>query len=97
MKEKDNNVLHDAELVQHLQEIGVKNGFDLPAKKIHYGNTDAGSFTKRGFSATTLFAFGANDVFDLWHSTEDIPENLDETLLLQAYEFIIKVIEEYDQ
>ena len=96
LKEKDNNVQHDEGLVGYLQGIGDKHGFDLPAKKIHYGNTDAGSFTKRGLPATTIFAFGANDVFDLWHSTEDIPENLNEDLLQQAYDYVIKVIEEYD-
>jgi len=97
LKEKDNNVLHDENLIKHLQEIGRKHGFDFPSKKIHYGNTDAGSFTKRGLSATTMFAFGADDVFDLWHSTEDIPENLSEELLQQAFKFTIKIIEEYDQ
>ena len=97
LKEKDNNITHDEEFVEHLVGLAKKHGFDFPAKKIHYGNTDAGSFTKRGIPATTLFAFGKDDVFDLWHSTEDIPENLNEELLHEAYEFIIKIIEEYDK
>ena len=97
LKEKDNNICHDEELVNHLHEIGKKYDFELPLKKIHFGNTDAGSFTRRKIPATTLFAFGADDVFDLWHSTEDIPKNIDEKILKQAFEYLLKVIEEYDQ
>lgn len=97
LKEKDNNVNHDESLVTHLQKIAEKYGFHLPAKKIHFGNTDAGSFSKRNIPATTIFCFGNDDVFDLWHSTEDIPENLNEELLRQVYDFSIKIIEEYNQ
>jgi len=96
-KEKDNNVVHDNELVIYLHDLAEKHGFDLPAKQIHFGNTDAGSFSKKNISATTIFAFGNNDVFDLWHSTEDVVENLDEQLLQQAFELTIKILEELDK
>ncbi len=97
LKEKDNNVQHDATFVSHLQDIAKKHGFDLPSKMIHFGNTDAGSFTKRKIPATTIFCFGSDDVFDLWHSTRDIPENLAEELLQKAYDLTVKIIEEYDK
>ncbi|MCE7743087.1 MAG: Zn-dependent exopeptidase M28 [Candidatus Heimdallarchaeota archaeon] len=97
LKEKDNNVQHDAAFVSHIQEIGRKHGFDLPSKMIHFGNTDAGSFTKKKIPATTIFCYGEDDVFDLWHSTRDVFENLDGKLLQKAFDLTIKIIEEYDQ
>ncbi|MHA1219645.1 MAG: M28 family peptidase, partial [Candidatus Heimdallarchaeaceae archaeon] len=84
-------------MVIYLHDLAEKHGFDLPAKQIHFGNTDAGSFSKKNISATTIFAFGKNDVFDLWHSTEDVVENLDEQLLQQAFELSIKILEELDK
>ncbi len=97
LKEKDNNVNHDEKLVFHLQAIGKKHGFDVPVKTIHFGNTDAGSFSKKKIPATTLYCFGEGGLFALWHSTEDVPENIDEKLMQKAFDLIIKIIEEYDQ
>jgi len=96
-KEKDNSIKHDMSLVRFLQNIATKNCFELPAKKIYYGNTDAGSFSKKNISATTIFCFGKEDVFDLWHSMDDTIENLDEKLLKDAFNFTIKVIEEIEK
>ena len=96
-KEKDNNVVHDIKLVKFIQDVAKKNGTNLPAKKISYGNTDAGSFSKRKLVATTIFGFGKNDVFDLWHSTEDIPENLNEELLDKAFQLTINVLNELEK
>ena len=96
-KEKDNNIEHNMELIRYLQKVANKHGFKLPAKKVHYGNTDAGSFSKRNITATTVFCFGEDDIFDLWHSTEDIVDNLDEKNLRYAFEFSLKIIEEIEK
>ncbi len=96
-KEKDNNIKHDIELVRFLQNIANKNGFELPSKKIHYGNTDAGSFSKKNIIATTVFCYNKEDIFDLWHSTDDIVDNIDENILGDAFEFSLKIIEEIEK
>ena len=96
-KEKDNNVVHDEEFVIFLHDLAEKLGYDLPAKQIIFGNTDAGSFSKKGIKATTIFAYSSDDIFDLWHSTEDVVENLDEKPLRQAFELTKKIIEELDE
>ena len=96
-KEKDNNVVHDNDFVIYLHDLAAKHGFDLPAKQIKFGNTDAGSFSKKKIKATTIFAFGQDDVFDMLHSTEDVVENLDEKLLQQAFELTLKILEELDK
>ena len=96
-KEKDNNVVHDKDFVIYLHDLAEKHGYDLPAKQIKFGNTDAGSFSKKGIKAATIFAFGEDDVFDLWHSTEDVVENLDENLLKQTYDLTLNIIEELDK
>ncbi|MBY8999840.1 MAG: M20/M25/M40 family metallo-hydrolase [Candidatus Heimdallarchaeota archaeon] len=95
--EKDNNVVHDSKLVKFIQDVGEKNGYKLPAMKIHYGNTDAGSFSKRKLVATTIFGYGKNDVFDLWHSTEDIPDNLNSKILEDAFNLTIHVLKEFEK
>jgi hypothetical protein len=96
-KEKDNNIVHDNDFVIFLHDIAEKNGIDLPAKQIQFGNTDAGSFTKKGIKATTIFAFKRDDIFDLWHSTEDIVENLEEKPLQEAFDLTLKIIEDLDK
>ncbi len=96
-KEKDNNVVHDSKLVKFIQEVGKKNKFDLPAMKIHYGNTDAGSFSKRKLIATTIFGYGKNDVFDLWHSTDDVYENLNSKILEDAFDLTIQILKELEK
>ncbi|MHA1345455.1 MAG: M28 family peptidase [Candidatus Heimdallarchaeaceae archaeon] len=96
-KEKDNNVVHDSKIVKFIQDVGKKNGYDLPAMKIHYGNTDAGSFSKRKLVATTIFGYGKNDVFDLWHSTDDIPDNLNSKVLEDAFNLTIHVLKELEK
>ena len=96
-KEKDNNVVHDSKIVKFIQDVGKKNGYDLPAMKIHYGNTDAGSFSKRKLIATTIFGYGKNDVFDLWHSTDDIPDNLSSKILEDAFNLTIHVLKELEK
>lgn len=96
-KEKDNNVVHDSKLVKFIQEVGKKNEFNLPAMKIHYGNTDAGSFSKRKLIATTIFGYGKNDVFDLWHSTDDVYENLNSKILEDAFDLTIQILKELEK
>lgn len=96
-KEKDNNIKHNIELVRFLQKIATKNGFNLPAKQVHYGNTDAGSFSKKNIAATTVFCYNKEGIFDLWHSTEDIVDNIDEKILGAAFDFSLKIIEEFEK
>ncbi len=92
-KEKDNNVSHSEKLIHFIQEVAKENGYDLPAKKISYGNTDAGSFSKKGIDAATIYGFGQGDVFTLWHSLEDVVANLDEKTLEDTRKISIKLIE----
>ncbi|MCG3215610.1 MAG: M28 family peptidase [Candidatus Heimdallarchaeota archaeon] len=92
-KEKDNNISHCEKLIHFIQEVAEENGFDLPAKEISYGNSDAGSFSKRKISATTIYGFGQGDVFTLWHSLEDVVANLDEKTLEDTRKISIKLIE----
>jgi hypothetical protein len=95
-KERDNNVTHDEEVVNFIQKAGEKIGIELKAIQIHYGNTDAGSFSKRGFKGATIACYGEHNVFDLWHSTEDVVKNVDENLLQEAFKLTISIIEEMD-
>ena len=96
-KEKDNNVTHSDELIQFIQKVAEENNYVLPAKKINYGNSDAGSFSKLGIKATTIYGFGKGDVFTLWHSTEDIVENLDEDILNNTRDLSIKIMMKLDE
>ena len=96
-KEKDNNVSHSDELIRFIQKVAEENGYELPAKKISYGNSDAGSFSKQGIKATTIYGFGKGEVFDLWHSTEDIVENLDKEILRDTSDLSIKIIKKLDE
>jgi hypothetical protein len=95
-KERDNNVTHDEEVVNFIKKTGERRGIELRALQIHYGNTDAGSFSKRGFKGATIACYGEHDVFDLWHSTEDRVENIDENLLQKAFKLSIGIIEELE-
>jgi hypothetical protein len=96
-KEKDNNVTHSDELVKFIQEIGKKAGMELRAIQVHYGNTDAGSFSKKNFKAATISCYGKHDVFDLWHSIEDTVENVDEKLMRDSYNLSVRIIEELEK
>ena len=95
-KERDNNVIHDEEVVNFIKKTGEKRGIELRALQIHYGNTDAGSFSKRGFKGASIASYGEYDVFNLWHSTEDIVENIDENLLQKAFKLSIGIMEELE-
>jgi hypothetical protein len=95
-KERDNNVTHDEGLVAFIQNVGRELDIELKTIQIHYGNTDAGSFSKRGFSGATIACYGEHDVFNLWHSTEDIVENVDEKLLQKVYKLTVGIIEKME-
>ncbi len=96
-KEKDNKVSHSDELIQFIQKVAEENGYELPAKKISFGNSDAGSFSKQGIKATTIYGFGKGELFTLWHSTEDIVDNLDEMILKDTRDLSIKIIKKLDE
>ena len=96
-KEKDNNVVHSQKLVQFIQKTSKENGYNLPAKKINYGNSDAGSFSKKNIHAATIYGYGSGDVFTLWHSLEDIVENLDEKILDDTRELSVKILMKIDE
>ena len=65
--------------------------------ELPYGNTDAGSFSKRKLIATTIFGYGKNDAFNLWHSTDDIPDNLNSKILEDAFNLTILVLKELEK
>jgi len=96
-KEKDNNVSHSDELIHFIQKVAEENGYDLPAKKISYGNSDAGSFSKKEIKATTIYGFGQGEVFTLWHSLEDIVDNLDEKILEDTRDLSVMIVKKLDE
>lgn len=71
---------HSFELAREFQEAT-----DLPIKVVHFGGTDAASFSKKGLQAVSLVGLTPRNYPDTWHEMTDTPkilepEKLDKTL-----------------
>jgi hypothetical protein len=71
---------HSFDLAREFQEAT-----DLPIKVVHFGGTDAASFSKKGLQAISLVGLTPKNYPDTWHEMTDTPkiiepEKLDKTL-----------------
>ena len=71
---------HSFDLAREFQEAT-----DLPIKVVHFGGTDAASFSKKGLRAISLIGLTPKNYPDTWHEMTDTPkiiepEKLDKTL-----------------
>ena len=87
---------HAPQVISLLQRAGQRVGLELPAVTIKMGDTDAPSFSRRGFWAATLFGMDETGLFVFWHTPEDNVENVSPDKLQQALDVCLAVVAELE-
>ena len=82
-------------------EIAKSMGYEAKSQKIAFlaGGTDAGESAKMGIEATSLIAmpWGKSERAAVYHTPDDIVENIDEIAVEQTISIAIKFIEHLDK
>ncbi|MHA1607558.1 MAG: M28 family peptidase [Candidatus Freyarchaeota archaeon] len=91
-KEKSVGVTLSKEVVNLILEAGERAKIPVRTVEIGYGNTDASSLVRGGIKAATIFGMDENELFTLWHTPEDVPENLDEENLQKVKKLCMEIL-----
>jgi hypothetical protein len=93
-KEKMYMLPYSPEVVDLIQRAGKRAGLDLPRIAITYGGTDSYAIIKGGGKSACLFGMDETELFALWHSPLDNPDNVKEANLQNALKICVEVIKE---
>lgn len=91
-REKMAGVSYTTSVVDLVGRAGGRAGLHVPSVKISYGGTDSASLIKRGGKSACLFGMDETELFSLWHSPEDRPDNISEENLQNALRICLQVI-----
>ncbi|MFW9968040.1 MAG: M28 family metallopeptidase [Candidatus Thorarchaeota archaeon] len=73
------------------EELEVASG--VPS----FGGTDASNFIKAGLRATAIVGISEAGFLKNWHTLDDTPENIDETVLIDAVKLAIAALKRIDR
>jgi Zn-dependent M28 family amino/carboxypeptidase len=85
---------YSPQAIDLIGRAGKRAGIDLPRIAITYGGTDSYSIIKGGGKSACLFGMDETELFSLWHSPLDNPDNIEEPKLQAALKICIEVIRE---
>jgi hypothetical protein len=69
---------------------------DLPIKVVHFGGTDAASFSKKGFQAISLVGLTPQNYPDTWHEMSDTPKIIEPEKLEKTLQATIQYLQNLD-
>jgi len=82
---------HSFELAKEFQKAT-----DLPIKVIHFGGTDAASFSKKGLQAISLVGLTPHNYPDTWHEMTDTPKIIESEKLNKTLQATIQYLKDLD-
>ncbi len=85
---------YSPEVIDLIERAGKRAKIDLPKIAITYGGTDSYSIIKGGGKSACLFGMDETELFSLWHSPLDNPDNIVEKNLQAALSICVEVIKE---
>ena len=88
---------HSDRAVRLVEDAARDAGIPLRSKRLVNGLTDAASFSRRGFPATTVIRLNAKGFLDHYHSPGDSPEHVVEEHLEEAVRLCLAVVERLDR
>jgi len=97
VKEKSIGVKHSKELAEIVMKAGERVGLKMDTVALPYGDTDAASFSRKGFHAITIIALSPRLELMKWHLPDDVPENISEENLQKALKLCKAVLEDIDK
>ena len=97
VKEKSIGVKHSKELAEIVMKAGERVGLKVDTVALPYGDTDAASFSRKGFHAITIIALSPRLELMKWHLPDDVPENISEENLQKALKLCKAVLEDIDK
>ena len=97
VKENSIGVKHSKELAEIVMKAGERVGLKVNTVALPYGDTDAASFSRKGFHAITIIALSPRLELMKWHLPDDVPENISEENLQKALKLCKAVLEDIDK
>jgi len=97
VKENSIGVKHSKELAEIVMNAGERVGLKVDTVALPYGDTDAASFSRKGFHAITIIALSPRLELMKWHLPDDVPENISEENLQKALKLCKAVLEDIDK
>ena len=97
VKENSIGVKHSKELAEIVMNAGERIGLKVDTVALPYGDTDAASFSRKGFHAITIIALSPRLELMKWHLPDDVPENISEENLQKALKLCKAVLEDIDK
>ncbi|MBW1683857.1 MAG: M28 family peptidase [Deltaproteobacteria bacterium] len=94
-KEEKNLISLSRKMVNLVQEVARESRIPLKTGPI-IAFTDAMAFAMKGIEATSLIALDKEGIADTYHSVEDIPDNLDYSLLFDSYRLCVAFLKHAD-
>ena len=97
VEEKSIGVKHSKKLAELVKEAAERVRLKVDYVSLPYGDTDAASFSRKGFEAVTLIALSSKLELMKWHLPEDVPENMSEENLQRALKLCRAILEVIDE
>ncbi len=97
VEEKSIGVKHSKKLAMLVREAAERVGLKVEYVSLPYGDTDAASFSRKGFDAVTLIALSSKLELVKWHLPDDVPENMSEENLQRALKLCKAILEVIDE
>jgi putative aminopeptidase FrvX len=84
-------------LCEEVVAAGRDEGLEVPMGVPSFGGTDASNFIKAGLQATAVVGISESGFIDNWHSLNDIPANIDESVLVDAVRLAVSFLRRTDE
>ena len=84
-------------LCKEVIAAGRDEGLEIPMGVPSFGGTDASNFIKAGLQATAVVGISETGFIDNWHSLNDTPENIDESVLVDAVRLAVAFLTRADE
>ncbi|MHA2193144.1 MAG: M28 family metallopeptidase [Candidatus Thorarchaeota archaeon] len=86
-----------SELCELVFDAAKENGLEVASGVPSFGGTDASSFIKAGLQATAVVGISETGFLENWHTLDDTPENIDESVLVTAVTLAVAVLRKIDR
>jgi hypothetical protein len=85
-----------SELCNLVLDAAEEAGLEVASGVPSFGGTDASNFIKAGLRATAVVSISEGGFLENWHTLNDTPDNIDESVLVDAVMLAIAVLKKMD-
>ncbi|MFX0054314.1 MAG: M28 family metallopeptidase [Promethearchaeota archaeon] len=84
------------ELCDLVVDAAEEYGLDVASGVPPFGGTDSSNFIKAGLRATAIVGISEAGFLENWHTLDDTPENIDDSVLVDAVRLALAVLKKVD-